>query len=126
MAILTTEGLNDRARHTGGVAGADPFIDFILGSDTDAEAVGITYADLTVITTNGGARGAADAITLEAGSVCQWVKAYTFTGNLAINQFAVAHGVAVDNELLLYHKFAATKNVVNGDTATITVRLTET
>ena len=124
MALLTTEGLNRRAELTGGIS-VIAFEDFILGSDTDAEAVGIVYADLTIITTNGGERGVADAITLEAGSVCQWVKAYTFTGILAINQFALAEPVGDGNKLCIYHKFASTKNVVNLDTATITVRLTE-
>jgi hypothetical protein len=128
MAIITTEGLNDRARKNGGITGSDPFIDFILGSGTVAEAVGIKTTDMSILTTGGSSRMTvvSSDITLEAGSVCQWVKAYTFTTDLSIAQFACAHASSIDNELLVYHKFASAKSVVDTDTATITLRVTET
>ena len=128
MAIITTEGLNDRARKNANISGSAPFLDFILGSGTNAEAVGIKSTDMTILTTGGSSRHGVTStnITLEAGSVCQWVLPYTFTTNLSIAQFACAHAASEDSELLVYHKFASAKAVIATDTATITLRLTET
>jgi hypothetical protein len=123
MATLVNEGLVVRAKLTNGVySGADYyFTDFVLGSVAGTEAVARVLADMTVITTNGGARAAATC-SYEASYKAKWVHTFSFTGDLTIYNIGIVNAT---NEMLMWHEFTSPVVVHNGETAQITVTETE-
>lgn len=129
LATLVDKGLEGLARVINGFFGGSPvysaFEHMALGSGTTAE--GNTQTELvTEITTNGGARASATT-GYEASNKSTWVKTYTFTGDLAINECGMFDGVtpgAANSNMLIRHKFAATKNVISGDQFQLTMKLT--
>lgn len=118
---LVNEGLEYRAKLINGVS-VDPFTAFVLGTETTAEGAANNYAMMTVITTNGGAKKAATC-TYDADYISKWVVDFTFTGNLAINSYAI---VNTANKMLCRNLFASTKNVADTEIMRITVTETET
>jgi hypothetical protein len=121
MAILVNEGLEYLAKLACG-ASVDPYTDIMLGSGTTAEANDCSFASMTEITTNGGAKVTAGTIAYVPDYKASWVHTFTFSGPLAINQCAICNGA---EKFLVYHKFAATKNVDDDETLTLTFVMTE-
>lgn len=104
------------------------FFDYIaLGSGTTAENKTQT-ALVTEISTNGGSRALANlsrVTTTETDDTAQFVKTFSFTGNLAINECGVFDAAATGN-MLMRHKFSSTKNVENGDSLELTIKMQAT
>jgi hypothetical protein len=123
MATLVNEGLEVRAKLTNGVySGASYyFTDYVLGSVAGTEAITRVLSDMTVITTNGGARAAATT-SYVADYKAQWVHTFTFTGDLTIYNIGIVNAT---DEMLMWHEFATPVVVHNGETAQITVTETE-
>lgn len=129
MVTLVDNGLEGIARIINGKLEGTPaytyFEHMAIGSGTDAEA-NADDALTTEITTNGGAR-ASSTVGYEASNKSTWVHTWTFSGALAINECGVFDGVtpgAANSNMLLRHKFAATKNVISGDQLQLTIKLT--
>lgn len=123
MATLVNQGLMVRAKLTNGVySGATYyFTDYVLGSVASTETAARVLADMTVITTSGGARAAATT-SYVADYKAQWVHTFSFTGDLTIYNMGI---VNVNNEMLMWHEFTTPIVVHNGETAQITVTETE-
>lgn len=75
------------------------------------------------ITTNGGGRGAAGTITqvttTVANDTTSLVKAWTFTGSLAITEEGIFDNASSGGNMMAYQSFSAI-NVVNTDQLTVT------
>lgn len=123
MATLVNKGLEYKAKILIGVS-ASEFKWIALGTDDTAEAEAQT-ALLAEITTNGGSRMLADTIAYEADYKAKLIATWTFTDVLAINECGVLDQLAVGGNMLMRHKFAATKNVENGDSLQLTIKETE-
>jgi len=123
MALLTNVGLEYKAKILIGES-ASEFKWVALGTDATAEANTQT-ALLAEITTNGGSRMIADTIAYEADYKAKLIATWSFTGTLGINECGVLDQLAVGGNMLMRHKFAATKNVENGDTLQLTIKETE-
>ncbi|MDY6957770.1 MAG: hypothetical protein SVK08_01300 [Halobacteriota archaeon] len=123
MATLVNAGLERKARLVCGDSSSN-FQWTALGSGSTAESNSDT-ALATEITTNGGARMIGDTVAYEADYKAKWVSTWTFSGALAINECGVFDQLAVGGTMLFRHVFAATKNVVSGDTLQITFYETE-
>jgi len=129
MVTLTNKGLQGLARIVNAIFGGTPaytaFDHMALGSGSTAENVADTEL-VTEITTNGGAR-AASTEGYEADYKSTWVHTYNFTGALAIDECGIFDGAtpgAANSNILMRHVFAATKNVINGDSLQLTMKLT--
>ncbi len=121
MGTLTNVGL---AKVAGLVNGIDTggFTDLALGTSATAESPTQT-ALVSEITTNGGARAAATVsreTTNVANDTAKWEKIFTFTGDLVINECGIFDA---SNKMYLRHVFPSQRNVVDGDTLTLTVRV---
>jgi hypothetical protein len=121
MATITNKGLEIKAKLLNGVA-STPFTYVALGSGTTDEANDQT-ALVTEITTNGGARAAATC-EYEADYKAKWTKTFNFTGSLSVNEVGI-FDAASNGNMLMRHKFSATKSVENGDSLAITIKETE-
>ena len=101
------------------------FFDYIaLGSGTDAEDATDTTL-VTEITTNGGARASStnsQVTTTVTNDTAQFLKTFSFTGTLAINECAV-FDAATTGTMLMRHKFTSTKNVEDGDSLELTIKM---
>ena len=101
------------------------FFDYIaLGSGETAEAAAQT-ALVTEITTNGGARAAStnsQVTTTVTNDTAQFLKTFSFTGTLAINECGV-FDAASTGTMLMRHKFTSTKNVEDGDSLQLTIKM---
>lgn len=101
------------------------FFDYIaLGSGTDAEDATDT-ALVTEIATNGGARATStnsQVTTTVTNDTAQFVKTFSFTGTLAINECGV-FDAASTGVMLMRHKFTSTKNVEDGDSLELTIKM---
>lgn len=129
MVTLTNKGLEGLARIVNAVFGGTPaytaYDHMALGSDSTAENAADTELN-TEITTNGGAR-AASTEAYEASYKSTWVHTWNFSGALAIKECGVFDGAtpgAANSNILMRHVFAATKNVINGDSLQLTMKLT--
>jgi len=120
-ATITNKGLEIKAKLLNGVA-STPFTYVALGSGTTYEANDQT-ALVTEITTNGGARAAATC-EYEADYKAKWTKTFNFTGSLSVNEVGI-FDAASNGNMLMRHKFSATKSVENGDSLAITIKETE-
>lgn len=123
MATLVNKGLEIKAKLIIGVA-SNEFKWVALGTGVTAEANDQTTL-VTEITTNGGERMIADTIAYEADYKAKLIALWTFTGTLGINECGVFDQLAVGGNMLMRHKFAATKNVENTDTLQLTIKETE-
>ena len=123
MATLVNAGLEFKAKILNGVS-ASEFKWAALGTGSTAEANDQT-ALVAEITTNGGARMIADTIAYEADYKAKLIATWNFTGTLGINECGVFDQLAVGGNMLMRHKFAATKNVENGDSLQLTIKETE-
>ena len=121
MATLVNKGLEMKAKLLNGVS-ESPFKWIALGSGTTAEA-NDQEALVTEITTNGGARAAATC-TYEADYKAKWEKTFEFTGTLSVNEVGVFND-DTSGDMLMRHKFDATKSVNDGDSLQIIVKQTE-
>jgi len=121
MATLVNKGLEMKAKLLNGVA-STPFTYIALGSGTTAEANDQT-ALANEISTNGGARAAATC-EYEADYKAKWTKTFNFTGSLSINEVGI-FDAAADGNMLMRHKFSATKSVEDGDSLQIIIKETE-
>ena len=129
MATLVDKGLEMMARVLNGTFGGTPTFAaptyMALGSGVTAESTSDT-ALVTEITTDGGERAVA-TVGYEASYKSTWVKTFNFTGTLAINECGIFDGAtpgAGNSNMLMRHKFAATKNVINGDSLQLTIKET--
>lgn len=121
MATLVNKGLEMKAKLLNGVS-ESPFKWIALGSGTTAEA-NDQEALVTEITTNGGGRAAATC-TYEADYKAKWEKTFEFTGTLSVNEVGVFNA-DTSGDMLMRHKFDATKSVNDGDSLQIIVKETE-
>jgi len=123
MATLVNKGLELKAKLLNGVSTA-PFTYIALGSGTTAEANDQT-ALVTEITTNGGARAAATC-EYEADYKAKWTKTFSFTGSLSVNEVGIFNDDGDPaGDMLMRHKFSATKAVEDGDSLQIIIKETE-
>lgn len=123
MAILTNDGLIRKAYRMFG----DPSGNFqwvALGTGTGAEASGNTALGAE-LDTSGASRMVADTLAYEADYKAKWIAQWTFTGTIGITECGIFDQLAVGGTILMRHKFAATKNVINGDTLQLTLKETE-
>jgi len=120
---ITTAGMIEVCKLITGVA-ADAFTYVALGTGTGTPAAGDTTLG-SEISTNGGARAVADTHEYQATNKAVWVKTFTFTGNLGINECGVFNANA-SGDLLVRHVFPATINVVDTDTLELTITITLT
>lgn len=101
------------------------FFEYIaLGSGTTAEDATQT-ALVTEITTNGGARAEAtnsQVTTTVTNDTAQFLKTFSFTGTLAINECGV-FDAASTGVMLMRHKFTSTKNVDDSDSLQLTIKM---
>ena len=124
MATLTNAGLTAKAKLLNGTDSVAPFTYIALGSGDTAEANDQTTL-VTEITTNGGARAAATC-SYEADYKAKWVKTFSFTGSLSINEVGIFNDDGDPaGTMLMRHKFSATKAVEDGDSLAITIKETE-
>lgn len=121
MATLVNKGLETKAKLLNGIS-ESPFKWIALGSGTTAEA-NDQEALVTEITTNGGARALATC-SYEADYKAKWEKTFEFTGTLSVNEVGVFNA-SESGEMLMRHKFDATKSVNDGDSLQIIVKQTE-
>lgn len=124
MATFTNAGMAAVAGLVNGNGAITEFTYLAIGSGDTAEAATQT-ALVTEITTNGGARASASVsrvTTTVTNDTAQWVKTWTFTGSLSINECGVLNA-ASSGTMLMRHKFTATKNVENGDSLELTVKM---
>jgi hypothetical protein len=119
---VTTAGMIEVCKLMTGVA-ADAFTYVALGTGTGTPAAGDTT--LTEISTNGVARAVADTHEYRATNKAVWIKEFTFSGSLGINECGVFNAAA-SGDMLVRHVFPATINVVNTDTLTLTITCTLT
>lgn len=101
------------------------FFDYIaLGEGTDAEVA--TQTELvTEIATNGGSRATStnsQVTTTVTNDTAQFLKTFSFTGTLTINECGV-FDAASTGVMLMRHKFASTKNVEDGDSLQLTIKM---
>ena len=121
MATLVNAGLTLLAKLANGTDSVAPVTYVALGSGTTAEANDQTTL-VTEITTNGGARAAATC-AYEADYKATWAKTFSFSGDLAINECGLFNGDPAGT-MLMRHKFSATKNVGDGDSLQLTLKMT--
>jgi len=123
MATLVNAGLTALAKLANGTDSVNNFTYIALGSGTTAEANDQT-ALVTEITTNGGARAAATC-DYEADYKATWAKTFSFSGDLAINECGIFNDDGDPaGTMLMRHKFSATKNVGDGDSLQLTLKMT--
>jgi hypothetical protein len=121
MVKVTNAGLLILAKLCNGTDAPAAFTYMALGTGDNAEDAADVALE-TEITTNGGERVAATC-SYEADYKAKWIKTFTFTGDLAIREMGIFNAAA-GVTLLLRHVWAAVKNVANGETMQITVKLT--
>ena len=122
MATLVNDGLERRARRMF----ADTCGNFqycALGTDATAEANDQSNL-IAEISTSGAARMVADTMQYVADYKAQWIAQWTITGTIGINETGIFDSSA-NGTMLMRHKFAAQKNVINGDTLQLTFTETE-
>jgi hypothetical protein len=116
MATVVNKGLELGAKLLNGVT-ATPFTALAIGEGTTAEAV-----DQTALTTEY-LRGAATC-TYEADYKAVWTKAFSIGASKTIAEVGVFDNNLSGGNMLLRHKLVTTKSVDNGDTLTVTVKVT--
>jgi hypothetical protein len=121
MVYVVNDGLEYLARYiTQSTAGYFSWL--ALDAGVTVEAAGTT-ALTSEITTNGGARALA-TVSYEASYKAVLQKTFTFTGTLAIKGCGAFNQLAVGGKMLMCHAFASDKNVENGETMQLTMKLT--
>jgi hypothetical protein len=121
--LVVTRGKQIIAEQLNGVTTA-PVTAIAIGSGNTAPAAGNT-ALVTEITTNGGQRGAATCTsqtTTTTKDTAQWVKTFTFSGSLTIEEEGLFDNNTSGGNLLARQTFSAI-NVVNTDTLQITHKI---
>jgi hypothetical protein len=116
MATITDKGLELSAKLLNGVSVA-PFTALAIGEGTTAEANGQTALVTEYL------RGAATC-TYEADYKAVWSKAFSIGASKTITEVGVFDNNLSGGNMLLRHKLATTKSVDNGDTLTVTVKVT--
>lgn len=123
MAILTNDGLIRKAyRMFGDTSGNFQYV--ALGTGTGAEASGNTALGAE-LDTSGASRMQADTMAYEADYKAKWIATWTFTGTIGINEMGIFDDSSNNNCMLMRHKFAAAKDVENGDSLQLTLKETE-
>lgn len=124
MVIVVNKGLEFLAKYcTQSTAGQFDYL--ALDSGTTVEDP-TTVILTTEITTAGGERAQA-TVSYEASYKAKWVYTWTFTGPLAIKGCGVFNGATPgsgNSDMLMCHLFAAVKNVDDGETLQLTMKLT--
>lgn len=95
-----------------------------IGTDDTAAAATDTALGAE-ITTGGGARATATTsrvTTAVTNDTAQWVKTWSFSATHAIDECGILDS-ATTGILLMRHVFAATKNVEDGDSLELTVKM---
>lgn len=118
MVTLTDAGLEAVAKMINGVEAIAAFTYMATGSGTTDESTSQT-ALIAENTTNGAARGAATC-TYETLGITKWVKTFTFTGAVTVNELAILNASS-GGTMLMRHKLAATKSYSDGESVEITL-----
>lgn len=123
MATLTNAGMG---RVSGLVNGevTNFFEHLALGTNDTSESASDTALG-SEINSNGGERAEAttsQVTTSVTDDTAKWVKTFNFTGSLSINECGVLDAGTGGN-LLMRHVFSSTKNVENGDSLELTVKM---
>lgn len=118
---ITSAGILALAQQMVGIGTVPAWTYIALDSDATAENVAHTGPQAE-ITTNGGARAAGTPST-ESDTKSVLTKEFTFTGALAINALCWMNASSVGT-MLSRSKLDATRNVINGDTVTVVLKMT--
>jgi hypothetical protein len=122
MVIVVNDGLEYLAKYCN-QSSVGKFGWLALDGGTTVEAAGTT-ALTTEITTDGGARMVADTLGYEASYKATWVGLFSFTGALAIKGCGCFNSLTPSgSKMLMCHAFAATKNVDDGESMQLTMKL---
>ena len=122
MVTIMNAGLVGLAKLCNGTDGVGNFTYIALGTDDGAEDAADTTLGAEIVT-NGGERSVCDTCSYEADYKSKWIHTFTFTGDLAVREMCII-SAAADGTMLFRHLWAAVKNVANGETMQITVKLT--
>ncbi len=118
---ITSAGILALAKQMVGIDSIPAFTYIALDSDATAESAAHT-APVAEITTNGGARAAGTPST-ESDTKSVLTKEFTFSGSLAINALCWLNASS-GGTMLSRSKLDATRNVINGDTVTVVLKMT--
>lgn len=124
MVIVVNKGLEFLAKYCN-QSTAGQFNYLALDGGVTVEDAGTTELT-TEITTNGGERGIVDTAGYEASYKATFVKLFEFTDVLAIKGCGCFDGAtpgAGSSNMLMCHVFAATKNVDDGESMQLTMKL---
>jgi hypothetical protein len=133
MATVCNDGLEWQAKYLNHYDTGGPWTVIALASSSQAEATVAAIADFitndtyfTEVTDGGLARAVATTCGYEASYKSTWVKVFTATASRTVRSLAIANSATrAGSHGLLYHLFSADKNLVDTDTLTITVKLTQ-
>lgn len=93
-----------------------------LGTGSTAEAISQTA--LVAEITDADAARALATVSYEASYKAVWQKTFSFTMAHAIYECGIFNQLAVGGKMLMRHVFSAVKNVENGETMQLTMKLT--
>lgn len=124
MATLTNAGLVALAKLANGTDSVDPFTYIGIGSGSTAEATSqtalVTESDYTDTVT--GTREAATC-AYEADYKTKWTTTVEFAGSEVVREVGIFSAVT-SGTMLMRHVFAADKNMEDGDSLQLTIKMT--
>jgi hypothetical protein len=118
MVTLVDVGLAAVAKMINGAETIAAFTYMATGSGTTDESTSQT-ALIAENTSNGASRGAATC-TYETLGISKWVRTFTFTGSVTINELGIFNASS-GGTMLMRHKLAATKSYSDGESVEITL-----
>jgi hypothetical protein len=123
LVMLTTDGLEYQARYTNQeTAGAWKWMSTGSGSTAESSAHTALVAENTTL---GGERAIA-TLSYEASYKSVWTRVVSATGNVTIREVGIHNSLTVGgSKMLMRHVFASDKNLENGQTLQITMKLTQ-
>src|SRR5512137_2007073 len=128
MVLVTTTGLVAQAYYTNCCATssyANGWKWMAIGISTSSEAMGNT-ALISEITSGGGGIRSTCTLTYESSYTSVWSNTFSFTTDFAVNEVGIFDtSSGTGGHILMRHAFSAAKNVANGDTLAITLKLVQ-
>lgn len=128
MVTVLTTGLVAQAHYTNFTSTStysDGWKWLGIGISTSSEAVGNTGL-ISEITSGGGGIRSTATLTYESSYTSVWANTFSFTTDFAVNECAIFDSSSgTGGHCLMRHVFASAKNVNNGDTLTVTMKLVQ-